>query len=183
MSSTKKHAPRFHIGDWVSFNYGPEKMLAKVLEDRGPLGVRGRRLYRVQPDDQLGQASAFEMPEDELVMEAPPVRQSYDVRYHREEGATVWRATTRIGAVYRGVKATGAVSYSTAFWEGGESKGPANSATVSVLLEVDPHYGEPGVELHPNVKRMMVDTARAMADEMFLSRHPRARIMHTPLVG
>jgi hypothetical protein len=181
MSSTKKHPPLFRIGDWVSFDYGPKKVFAKVLEDRGPLGVRGRRLYRVQPDDQLGEASAFEMPEDELVTASPPVRQSYEVRYHREGGTNAWRATTKVGEVYRGVKAKGAVGYSTAFWEGESKQGPS-SATVSVLLEVDPQFGEPEPDIHPNVDRAMVDTARAMADEMFLSRHPRAQITHASLV-
>ena len=50
MSSTKKETPRFHIGDWVKFDYGPKKVTARIVEDRGPLGIQGRRLYRVQLD-------------------------------------------------------------------------------------------------------------------------------------
>jgi hypothetical protein len=57
MSSTKKQPPRFHIGDWVRFDYRPKKVSARIVEDRGLLGVHGRRLYRVQLDDTLGQAS------------------------------------------------------------------------------------------------------------------------------
>jgi len=182
MSSTKKHAPLFRIGDWVSFEFGPSRMSAKVIEDRGPLGVRGRRVYRVQPDEQPGDASAFEMPEDELEAATPPVRQSYHVRYHRQNGTHVWRATTNVGEVYRGVKAKGAIGYATATWEG-ERQEDQNTAAVDVLLEVDSRYGEPGFEIDQKTKRAMVDEARALADEMFLSRHPRTQVTHTSLVG
>jgi hypothetical protein len=56
MNSHKTHGPRFRIGDWVTFQYGPKKVFAKVVEDRGPLGVRGQRLYCVQLDEELGEA-------------------------------------------------------------------------------------------------------------------------------
>jgi hypothetical protein len=76
MSSTKNQPPLFRIGDWVKFDYGPKKVSAKVIEDHGPLGVHGRRLHRVQLDEKLGDASAFEMPEDELDATPAPVRLS-----------------------------------------------------------------------------------------------------------
>ncbi len=44
MSSVKKEPPRFHIGDWVKFDYGPKKVSAMIVEDRGLLGIQGRRL-------------------------------------------------------------------------------------------------------------------------------------------
>jgi len=59
-------APRFRIGDWVSFLYGPRKVLAKVVEDRGPLGVHRRRLYRVRLDVDRDESTTFEIPEEEL---------------------------------------------------------------------------------------------------------------------
>ena len=37
MSSVKKEPPRFHIGDWVKFDYGPKKVSARIVEDRGQL--------------------------------------------------------------------------------------------------------------------------------------------------
>jgi hypothetical protein len=176
MSTAKKRKPRFRVGDWVSFDYGSRKELAKVIEDRGGLGVRGRRPYRIQPDPER-ESSAYEMPEDELAAEPAPVRQSYDVKYHRQGRTNDWRATTNVEEVYRGLKAKGAVSYSTGFWQG-ESQEPLKSASVSVLLEVDPRFGEPGFVVPPDVESDMVKLARSLADEMFLSMHPRAKITH-----
>ena len=47
MSQRRTHkgtSPRFRVGDWV-WIVGPSRLLAVVVEDRGPLGVRGRRMY------------------------------------------------------------------------------------------------------------------------------------------
>src|SRR4051794_21294725 len=180
MSSPKQQPPLFHTGDWVSFSYGPSRVLAKVLEDRGPLGVRGRRLYRVQPPaDQFEESSPFEMPEDELETASPPVRQGFEVRYVREGKINNWRAKTKLGEIRWGVKARGAVDYTAAFWEG-ESKDDPDSATVTVWLEIEPQSGDPGVDVHPGSKQEMLEQVRARADEMFLSRHPRAHIRCEP---
>jgi hypothetical protein len=65
MSTTRK-TPRFRVGDWVSFLYGPRRVRAEVVEDRGPLGVNRRRLYRVRLERDLGESITFEMPEDDL---------------------------------------------------------------------------------------------------------------------
>ncbi|MFI5456787.1 MAG: hypothetical protein ACHRXM_15175 [Isosphaerales bacterium] len=177
MSSAKQQAPLFHIGDWVKFDYGPKKVSAKVVEDRGRLGVHGRRLYRVQLDQELGDASSFEMPENELDATPPPVRQSYEVRYIRQGKTNIWRATTRKSDLLRGVKAEGAVGYSTALREG-EREDDQMFATVTVLLEVDPQFGDAGFQVDPQVWREMAESAGALADEMFRSRHPRARVEH-----
>jgi hypothetical protein len=39
MSSAKKSPPRFHVGDWVKFAYGPRKVSAKIVEDRRARGA------------------------------------------------------------------------------------------------------------------------------------------------
>ena len=49
MSKVKEPAPRFRVGDWVSLLYGLRKVRAQIIEDRGPLGVGGRRIYRLLP--------------------------------------------------------------------------------------------------------------------------------------
>src|SRR5271157_4405672 len=105
MSSVKKEPPRFHIGDWVKFDYGPKKVSAMIVEDRGLLGIQGRRLYRVQLDKELGEASTFEVPENELETELPPVRLSYEVKYISTGNTNVWHASTRKERVLKGVKA------------------------------------------------------------------------------
>lgn len=66
MSVAQKQAPRFRVGDWVSFNYGTRPAWAQVIEDRGALGVNRRRLYRVRVDRPEDEPLAFEMPEDDL---------------------------------------------------------------------------------------------------------------------
>ena len=178
MSSTKKQPPRFHIGDWVRFDYGPKKVSARIVEDRGLLGVHGRRLYRVQLDDTLGQASTFEMPENELETEMPPLRLSYAVKYVRLGDGNDWDASTRRERLLRGVKAKGAVAYTTAFFEG-EQSDDRRSAAVQVLLEVDPRFDEVVFNNSPPEQQKLATRAQTLADEMFLSRHPRAKIKHT----
>ncbi len=178
MSSTKRQPPTFHVGDWVKFDYGPKKVSARIVEDRGPLGVHGRRLYRVQLDEKLGDSSTFEMPENELDATPPPVRMSYDVRYIRAGKTNIWRAVTKKSGLLKGVKSVGAVGYSTAAWEG-EQQDDQMFATVNVLFEVDPRFGESGFYVDPAVWTEMAERAGALADEMFLSKHPRARIDHT----
>jgi hypothetical protein len=42
--------PAFRVGDRVRFNWGVTPVEGKVVEDRGAIGYRGRRLYRVVVD-------------------------------------------------------------------------------------------------------------------------------------
>jgi hypothetical protein len=177
MNSARKQGPRFRIGDWVTFQYGPRRVSAKVVEDRGPLGVRGQRLYRVQLDEELGDESAFEMPENELDTAVSPIRQSFHVRYTRQGNTNRWVAATESGRLLRGVKAKGAVSYTGAAWEG-EAVEDQWHATVGVLLEIDPKLSEGGVADDPVLRRKLAERAQQLADEMFASRHPRALIQH-----
>ena len=191
MSSTKRPPPRFHVGDWVKFDYGPRKVSAKIVEDRGPLGLHGRRIYRVLvpvtdpgmavnapttpflPETLDAQAATFEVPENELETELAPVRLSYRVKYVRLGPGNVWNATTTREGICKGVKAKGAVAYTTAHWQG-EREDDRRYAAVQVLLEVDPLFDEAALDASPQLQRELAEHAEAMADEMFLSRHPRA---------
>ena len=67
MSIAQRKTPRFKVGEWVSFHYGPQEVWAQVIEDRGALGVNHRRLYRVRLDEEFADPVAFEVPEDDLV--------------------------------------------------------------------------------------------------------------------
>src|SRR5258707_1102650 len=132
MSTSRRSTRRFKVGDWVSFDYGLRTVTAQVVEDRGPLGVRGRRLYRVRPMPSREESLDFEIPEEELESatepgearsgsidaEAAPLPHSFDVVYIRQGDTRNWIATTRRSAGYRAFKAGGAVSHSTAKWEG-----------------------------------------------------------------
>lgn len=72
MSRSGKHAARFRVGDWVTLPYGPKRALAQVIEDRGRLGFKGERLYRIRLNWDMGEASAFEVGEECLSPAAKP---------------------------------------------------------------------------------------------------------------
>lgn len=76
MSAVRKSAPRFRVGDWVSLLYGPRRVLAQIIEDRGPLGVNRRRLYRIHLGQDADEPLAFEVPEEDLEAAAVPDKTS-----------------------------------------------------------------------------------------------------------
>jgi len=57
---------RFHEGDRVRFRLGIRSVLGVVKEDRGPIGIKGRRLYRVEFREELQSPSQIELPADEM---------------------------------------------------------------------------------------------------------------------
>jgi hypothetical protein len=50
MRTIKEKPGKYRVGDWVSFLYGPRLVLGQIVEDHGPIGFRGRRLYVVRLD-------------------------------------------------------------------------------------------------------------------------------------
>ena len=72
MSKAKKSPPRFHVGDWVSFLAGVRQATGQVVEDRGPIGVQGRRLYRIRWELAPDVVNVFEHPEEYLEAAAAP---------------------------------------------------------------------------------------------------------------
>ena len=60
--------PLFKIGDLVSFAFGNGTVTGKVVEDRGCLGVGGRRLFGIRFDVNPGDQSYIEVPEVELTL-------------------------------------------------------------------------------------------------------------------
>lgn len=110
------------------------------------------------------------------------VRQAFVVRYHREGSGNKWRAETKRESLYRGMKARGAVAYSTAHREG-DSAEDAKFAIVLVLSEIDPRLDDPHAFVHPELWRLLENQARQVADEMFKQHHPDAIIEHVPEVA
>src|SRR5437762_2746085 len=64
--STIRENSSFHVGDRVRIDLGRHKLTGVVVEERGPLGVRGRNVYQVRvPMDPLD-PMMVELPEDEI---------------------------------------------------------------------------------------------------------------------
>jgi hypothetical protein len=72
MSRSTKQPPQFHVGDWVSLLYGARRVVAQVIEDRGPLGVNRRRLYRIRVGGDQSEDDTFEVREEYLEAAANP---------------------------------------------------------------------------------------------------------------
>jgi hypothetical protein len=72
MSSARKQASQFRVGDWVTLPYGPQRVLAQVIEDRGTFGVDRQRLYRVRLGPDREETDAFEIREEFLQPAARP---------------------------------------------------------------------------------------------------------------
>jgi hypothetical protein len=117
----------------------------------------------------------LEIKEAYIYPEIAAPRRSYTVTYSRNGKTDHWTATIKRGRLFRKIKAKGAISYSTARREGVTGVAPRFVA-VGVLVEIDPRFDRPEILAQPDLKKMMSDQARSMADELFKSRHPDAVI-------
>jgi hypothetical protein len=62
----KASPPLFKKGDRVSFLFGMGTVTGEVVEDRGCLGIGGRRLYGIKFEINPGDLAYIEVPEEEL---------------------------------------------------------------------------------------------------------------------
>ena len=62
----KEKPPLYKVGDLVSFPFGDGQMTGKIVEDRGCLGIGGRRLYGIRFEFYPGNERYVEAPEEEL---------------------------------------------------------------------------------------------------------------------
>ncbi|HEX4793915.1 MAG TPA: hypothetical protein VH370_08995 [Humisphaera sp.] len=56
----------FHKGDRVKFRLGARSVQGRIKEDRGPIGIKGRRLYLVEFRAEPQSPSQIELPADQL---------------------------------------------------------------------------------------------------------------------
>lgn len=63
-TKTSPKSPR--VGSRVSFIWGFNPLEGKIVEDRGAIGVGGRRLYRIVAPIEPGDAIVLELPESEF---------------------------------------------------------------------------------------------------------------------
>ena len=65
-SNRRNNLARFKVGVPVSLQMGGQRVNGVVLEDRGPIGVGGRRLYRIEVSLLPQENVSFEMAEEDL---------------------------------------------------------------------------------------------------------------------
>ncbi len=58
--------PKFKVGDRVVFRRGNREVEGVVVEDRGPLGIGGQRIYGLHYEFLPGETRYTEMPEEDL---------------------------------------------------------------------------------------------------------------------
>jgi len=57
---------KFEQGDRVKFRLGTRSVQGLIKEDRGPIGINGRRLYLVEFRAEPQSPSQIELPEEQL---------------------------------------------------------------------------------------------------------------------
>lgn len=60
-----------HVGDEVRFRLAGRIVVGKVREDRGPIGIGGRRLYLIAYEMGKGYLYTIELPRDEIEVVEP----------------------------------------------------------------------------------------------------------------
>jgi len=92
MSITRETSAAFSVGDAVRFPLGSRTARAVIVEDRGPIGAQGRRIYRVRVDYDPDDSVTFEMPGEEMELVpaddalARPIENSEAVDYLQRGG-------------------------------------------------------------------------------------------------
>lgn len=97
MKVKKAQPARFQVGDWVSFPYPVEPVVAQILADSGPLGIGGRHLYRIRLDLTWAEPDMFEVAEDELKRVPLPDKVAL-LKYFKEGGLVAMLQTNLIRA-------------------------------------------------------------------------------------
>jgi hypothetical protein len=59
------------VGDEVRFRLAGRTVVGKVREDRGPIGVGGRRLYLIAYEMGTGNLYSIELPREEMELVEP----------------------------------------------------------------------------------------------------------------
>src|SRR4051794_31653080 len=85
MSMVHTTSARFKVGDWVSFQFGARRATAQIIEDRGPLGVNGERIYRIRLDRDSTEPDEFELREAQLEPASLPDKSAV-LKYLKEGG-------------------------------------------------------------------------------------------------
>lgn len=66
MTTAHEESESFQVGERVKLQIGRHLLTGVVLEDRGPIGVHGRRLFRIQVETSPDEVQVIEMPAEEI---------------------------------------------------------------------------------------------------------------------
>ena len=69
--STTHGISSFHVGDRVRVDFGRRKLTGVIVEDRGEIGIQGRRLFQVDIPMDPFEPMSVELPEEEMEAIAP----------------------------------------------------------------------------------------------------------------
>lgn len=61
---------RLHVGSRVTFMFGVTEVVGTVVEDRGPVGMGGRRLLRVRLEVPAAEPVELEIPAEDVKVAA-----------------------------------------------------------------------------------------------------------------
>lgn len=66
MAKNNARLAKLNVGDQIRFQFGERDVVATVIEDRGNIGHRGRRLLRARLAHEEGYVEEFEVEEEEV---------------------------------------------------------------------------------------------------------------------
>lgn len=66
IAKKKASAGNFRVGDRVTFTFGDKRISGTIIEDRGRIGVKGRRLFAIRARLDHAAESIIEIPAEEL---------------------------------------------------------------------------------------------------------------------
>ena len=190
MRSATQSKPKFRVSQWVTYQYIMTRVLGQIIEDRGPLGYRGRRLYDLRtgwnpPDPDTTTVREEEMepaPDEILTPEAAEQRGisthnwrrlEFNFRYIRQDKTNTWTALPELRHVAEGERGSGVLGTAVVLWDR-EPDGDKDVANITVVLEYDPRLRD--VRDQPGLLRTLTEQARKLADESFLRRQRKAVI-------
>ena len=104
MSTTKTKKARLKVWSWVSFPYSSGKSFAQIIEDRGPLGIKGRRIYRIRFEIEGTEDDSFEVSEDDVEPVPPPDKETL-IKYLKENLGTTFKIKNGVASNKRKIKA------------------------------------------------------------------------------
>lgn len=115
MSNPKRRTavaePSFHVGDQVCFQRGPDLVEGVIVEDRGPLGIGGRRLYGIEYALSTGGPRYIELPAEDFRIAGQQTGLSPTNRYGREPAPPppAFRVGDRVSLWWEGQTVKGVV--------------------------------------------------------------------------